>query len=796
MRVSLHQVAEHLSNETALSNFLHKSYFENSGQYMTVADRDSNKVLGHHFMNSSKEVSDKKINQKNIHTKLLAGRQSYASPEASVTPIPTTTKIDDRENSVSIERDRASPESKESSAPAVTANIMPGTEAQSTLPAQPCDGIWPFQLGYAFFMKKRYYCNVSRNRADGCKHTFLNRAVLIQHLSFVHQLTLKNAMDLRESEDDQGMTDKIVDMILSTGLPSTVVENPAFNKLVRELQGSDEQTVIVPSVEVTRKLIYQRFEAEQKRIKQILIDKGHVAYSIHVCHSFHDAKHTVMIVTVFYMNESWELKDQILSINSLDRDPNSNTDHEARIRTTFLETIQRLEIDYIPYTVTLSDADFLDKFVKQEESPSDKPAFLPCLDQILLSIKECLLLDFEKDFEPLSIICNTLKYINEVGPNVLSPDSIPRIKEYNQNCRKPVDFLTEFPPVMEEIARVSRSSNLKKLTLDEMTKILRTLHLVTNLDDSLSWLDNALEYKYPTANKTLIICNEIMDCIYQVARCYGCKDVKDLFHNNCYGRNSCDRKMLIKLHTMYLLLRRYHRTLMQTNPFNPFYKALLLDTFVYNIFKGREQQYLKPDNSSVIELLKTFQHEDHISSVIQKLSSEMLDVLTELNTIAVSLKRGKEDNISPNKRLKRDIGNNWKLALVENSELGYEGPPEVVSTEPKYNMQEFQEIQRFLLQTHKSTYSTGCMPTSMLSLLFSKRYNFALINFWKIANPTYYPELGVLTRQCFSIPTTSNVCTSLAETAKAHYFSLLYLSPSLTREEIQYRTLMHFWENR
>lgn len=224
----------------------------------------------------------------------------------------------------------------------------PGTEAQSMLPAQPSDGVWPFQLGYAFYMKKRYHCNV--NRTGGCKKSFLNRPVLIQHLNQVHELTKQNAIALRETVDgnvyyaynktfntfglnnfhffisDTTLPDKVVDMLISTGLPSIVVENRMFHNMVTAMQGMLGHSLVVPSMEVTQDLIKKRYEKSQSRIKRILLDQEHIVYSVHVCNPLHDAKDNVIIVTAFYMDETWDVKDLVISMESFHIDYTSKFD--------------------------------------------------------------------------------------------------------------------------------------------------------------------------------------------------------------------------------------------------------------------------------------------------------------------------------------------------------------------------------------------------------------------------------------------------------------------------------------
>lgn len=73
-------------------------------------------------------------------------------------------------------------------------NIAPGTEAAHAIPAIPSDGVWPFQLGFGFFMRNKYHCNVTRSLGpqQSCKANFLNRSVFIQHLNYAHHLNETN----------------------------------------------------------------------------------------------------------------------------------------------------------------------------------------------------------------------------------------------------------------------------------------------------------------------------------------------------------------------------------------------------------------------------------------------------------------------------------------------------------------------------------------------------------------------------------------------------------------------------
>lgn len=117
--------------------------------------------------------------------------------------------------------------------------------------------------------------------------------------------------------------------------------------------------------------------------------------------------------------------------------------------------------------------------------------------------------------------------------------------------------------------------------------------------------------------------------------------------------------MLTKFHTMYSLLNQYQHALIQGSTTNSFRKALLLDSYAYSIHKGRESMYLKPDHTSVFEMIQQFQTEKHVSAVVRDLSLDIKELLKEIDPMR---KRSKGKKGS-NKRSKLDA--RYLIVLME-----------------------------------------------------------------------------------------------------------------------------------
>lgn len=110
-------------------------------------------------------------------------------------------------------------------------------------------------------------------------------------------------------------------------------------------------------------------------------------------------------------------------------------------------------------------------------------------------------------------------------------------------------------------------------------------------------------YRYPTANKVYIICMELLDSIYKVARCYGCESINQIISNSRIDSSSdedgipisfsySDKSMENVLNKMFMTLRKYKTTMEEVRG-NLFWKSLVLDTFSFTAFKSQEHIYFK-----------------------------------------------------------------------------------------------------------------------------------------------------------------------------------------------------------
>lgn len=83
------------------------------------------------------------------------------------------------------------------------------------------------------------------------------------------------------------------------------------------------------------------------------------------------------------------------------------------------------------------------------------------------------------------------KYISFVGKGTFPSEVTRFATDFKKKWRDPVNILQEFAPFMEKLCRLPQLMDMR-LSLDEMTKILRTLNLIQTLDDSINWLNRAL----------------------------------------------------------------------------------------------------------------------------------------------------------------------------------------------------------------------------------------------------------------------------------------------------------------
>lgn len=134
--------------------------------------------------NTTKENPSKKKRVFVLNTDSPSSSSSYL-PTDNNTSTETTPEL----SSLMVEKREQTP---------IPDRIMAGEEAWHVVPALPTDGLWPFEYGYGFHMKKMYHCNVTRSiGAHGCKATFLNRSVFIQHLNHVHRLHAGNGKNIQ-----------------------------------------------------------------------------------------------------------------------------------------------------------------------------------------------------------------------------------------------------------------------------------------------------------------------------------------------------------------------------------------------------------------------------------------------------------------------------------------------------------------------------------------------------------------------------------------------------------------------
>lgn len=176
---------ERLAEERQAESNLKKNYDNKDLQSTSKLKNDSLTELTEPSPSQHSKGSD--LVESSVSKMVLESPSSLEQSFSTIVPLITQTSSKRAATPIPTQHERAT------SLATITIQCKPGAEVQSILPAQPSAGVWPFQLGFAFFMNKRYYCNVNRSsNANGCKENFLNRPVLIQHLSYVHKLTERN----------------------------------------------------------------------------------------------------------------------------------------------------------------------------------------------------------------------------------------------------------------------------------------------------------------------------------------------------------------------------------------------------------------------------------------------------------------------------------------------------------------------------------------------------------------------------------------------------------------------------
>jgi hypothetical protein len=93
---------------------------------------------------------------------------------------------------------------------------------------------------------------------------------------------------------------------------------------------------------------------------------------------------------------------------------------------------------------------------------------------------------------------------------------------------------------------------------------------------------------------------ELLDSIFKVARCYGCKSINDMLASEGYStddeignsRSSSRDNMETTLNKTFLTIYRY-KTTMEKVKENFIWNSMVLDTYSYAAYKGQEAKYFK-----------------------------------------------------------------------------------------------------------------------------------------------------------------------------------------------------------
>lgn len=374
----------------------------------------------------------------------------------------------------------------------------PGTESRQVIPSIPTDGLWPFEFGYGFFMKQKYHCNVTRSsRFDGCKKSFANRSVFIQHLHHAHHLDASNAMSSRESEEDT-LHEKIIDMLVSASLPCSFVKDQRFLKMVKSIQETSAGQQIIPTLQETEKLMQLSFEKRQNQIKSLLQEQDHISFAVHTFHPLHHADDVVVVITAFFIDTDWRIKELVIQFKTL----SSASVLSTVVESVFIETVQRFDIAAKVYLIVSPDFPTLDsqackiapvKF--QVSADISKQVVMPCLDQVIQLCKAYLCRSMDTLFEPLYKIINFKAKICIYSGTGDESVNISKIINFSKNkFSSSLDLLKEFMKIAEEyngVCFLNARYASDNICRDEIMKIEKLLIVITTLDESYEWLIEA-----------------------------------------------------------------------------------------------------------------------------------------------------------------------------------------------------------------------------------------------------------------------------------------------------------------
>ncbi|GAA5797223.1 hypothetical protein HPULCUR_002603 [Helicostylum pulchrum] len=374
----------------------------------------------------------------------------------------------------------------------------PGTESRQVIPSIPTDGLWPFEFGYGFFMKQKYHCNVTRSSGfDGCKKTFANRSVFIQHLHHAHHLDASNAMSSRESEEDN-LQEKIIDMLISACLPCSFVKDKRFLNMVKSIQETSAGQQIIPTLQEAEKLMQLTFEKRQNQIKALLQEQDHISFSVHTFHPLHHADDVMVVITAFFIDTDWRIKELVIQFKTLA----SNDTLSVVVESVFIETVQQFDIATKIYLIVSPDFPTLNSHVCkvapvkfQISADISKPVVMPCLDQVIQLCKTCLCRNVDTLFEPLYKIISFKAKICIYSWKGDESVNISKIVNFSKNTfSSSLDLLKEFMTIAEEyngVCFLNTRYASDSIGRDEIMKIERLLKATTTLDESYEWLIEA-----------------------------------------------------------------------------------------------------------------------------------------------------------------------------------------------------------------------------------------------------------------------------------------------------------------
>lgn len=87
--------------------------------------------------------------------------------------------------------------------------------------------------------------------------------------------------------------------------------------MVTLFKGTGDELVVMPSVERMSQLIKQEYSTFRDKVKQLSQAQESISFSIHIWNPNSSSNNEMLVITAFYIDESWNWKDIIVEFQFL-----------------------------------------------------------------------------------------------------------------------------------------------------------------------------------------------------------------------------------------------------------------------------------------------------------------------------------------------------------------------------------------------------------------------------------------------------------------------------------------------